>query len=102
MCHLVRPNAADSREVRYSVNERDNTLTVHDCGVYEGAQLWLGEYAVYRGEGGNVLAGTELVYEQEGGDALLNFVSCTEAADGSFEEDCGSFSAGLRRMCGRL
>ncbi len=89
VCHLVRPNAADSREVRYSVNERDNTLTVHDCGVYEGAQLWLGEYAVYRGEGGNVLAGTELVYEQEGGDALLNFVSCTEAADGSFEEDCG-------------
>lgn len=62
LCHLVRQHAADSREVRYTVNERDNTLTVQDCGIYEGAQLWLGEYAVYQGGGGNILAGTELLY----------------------------------------
>lgn len=101
VCHLARQNAADSREVRYSVNEKDNTLTVHDCGVYEGAQLWLGEYALYRGEGGNILAGAEILYEQEGGDALLGFVSCTEVTDGSFEEDCGQlqrrFAQDVRR-----
>lgn len=88
LCHVVRQNAADSREVRYSINEKDNTLVVHDCGLYEGAQLWIGEYAVYRGGGGNVLAGTELLYEQQGDSALLGFVCCTEAEDGCFEEDC--------------
>lgn len=87
-CHFVRPNAADSREVRYCVNEKDNTLTVQDCGIYEGAQIWLGEYAVYQGEGGNILAGTKLLYEQESIDSFLEFVNCTETADGSFAEDC--------------
>lgn len=46
VCHVAYPEASDVREVRYRVNERDNTLTVQDCGVYEGAQLWLGEYAL--------------------------------------------------------
>lgn len=88
VCHLVRPNAVNSREVRYCVNEKDNTLTVQDCGIYEGAQLYLGQYAVYQGEGGNVLAGTKLLYEQENSSTFLEFACCTEASDGSFEEDC--------------
>lgn len=87
LCHLVKPNAADSREVRYRVDEKDNTLIIQDCGIYEGAQLLLGEYAVYQGKGGNILAGTRLLYGQEGG-VSLEFACCTEAADGSFEEDC--------------
>lgn len=87
VCHLVQPNAADGQEVCYSVNEKDNTLTVQDCGIYEGAQLWLGTYAVYQGEGGNILADTKLLHEREGG-ALLEFACCTEAVDGRFEEDC--------------
>lgn len=88
LCHLVKPNAADCREVRYLVNEKDNTLRIQDCGIYEGAQLLIGEYVVYQGEGGNILAGTRLLYEQEGRGASLEFECCTEAADGSFEEDC--------------
>lgn len=87
VCHPVKPDETDSREVRYSVNEKENTLTIHDCGIYEGAQLWLGNYAVYRGEGGNILAGTELMYNREDADTLLEFTCCTRAADGNFEED---------------
>lgn len=88
VCHPVRANAADHREVRYRINEKDNTLMIQDCGIYEGAQLWLGEYAVYQGEGGNILAGTRLLYNQEDDSAFSEFACCTEAADGSFEEDC--------------
>ncbi len=88
MCHPVEPEAASGTEVRYSVDEKENTLIIHDCGVYEGAGLWLGNYAVYRGEGGNILAGTELCYEREGTGALLEFGCSTAASDGNFEEDC--------------
>lgn len=88
VCHLVKPDAAEPGEVRYSVNEKENTLIIHDCGVYEGAWLWLGDYAVYRGEGGNILAGTELLYGQEGAGDLLEFACCTGASDGNYEEDC--------------
>lgn len=88
MCHLVKPDAAEPGEVRYSVNEKENTLMIHDCGLYEGACLWLGDYAVYRGEGGNILAGTELLYGQEGTGEFLEFACCTGASDGNFEEDC--------------
>lgn len=87
-CHLVRPKAVTPGEVRYSVNEKDNTLIIHDCGIYEGARLWLGDYAVYRGEGGNILAGTELLYGQEGAGDFLEFVCRIGASDGYFEEDC--------------
>lgn len=88
VCHVVYPEAADRKEVRYRVNERDNTLTVQDCGVYEGARLLLGEYALYRGEDGNILQGAKLLYGQEGEDARFQFECCTEASDGRFEEDC--------------
>lgn len=88
VCHLVRPESVTSGEVRYSVNERENTLIIHDCGIYEGAWLWLGDYAVYRGEGGNILAGAELLYKQENAGTLLEFASCTGASDGNFEENC--------------
>lgn len=88
VCHLVKPDAAEPGEVRYSVNEKENTLIIHDCGIYEGAWLWLGDYAVYRGEGGNILAGTELLYGQEGAGDFLKFACCTGASDGNYEEDC--------------
>lgn len=97
ICHPVKPDDTDSREVRYSVNEKENTLTIHDCGIYEGAQLWLGNYTVYKGEGGNILAGTELLYEREDADTFLKFTCCTKAADGNFEED----GAGLRHRFSR-
>lgn len=101
LCHEVRPEAADRREVRYRVNEKENRLIVEDCGVYEGARLWLGEYAVYQGEGGNILAGARLLYGQQGEDVLLEFASCTEATDGRFEEDCAQlqrrFSQDVRK-----
>lgn len=87
-CHLVRPEAAEPGEVRYSVNEKENTLTIHDCGIYEGAWLWLGDYAIYGGEGGNILAGTELLYGRKGAGDLLRFACCTAASAGNFQEDC--------------
>ena len=93
LSHLVEPESTIGTEVRYSVDEKENTLIIHDCGIYEGAELWLGNYAVYKGEGGNILAGTELCYEREGAGALLEFVCSTAAVDGNFEEDC----AQLRR-----
>lgn len=88
ICHLVRPEDVNPSEVRYSVNEKENTLIIHDCGIYEGAWLWLGDYAVYRGEGGNILAGTELLYGQKGAGDLMEFVCCTGTSDGNYEEDC--------------
>lgn len=88
ICHPVKPGSESPGEVCYSVNEKDNTLIIHDCGIYEGAWLWLGDYAVYGGEGGNILANAELLYGQEGAGNLLEFVCCTGASDGRFEEDC--------------
>ncbi|MDE7323225.1 MAG: baseplate J/gp47 family protein [Lachnospiraceae bacterium] len=80
VCHVVKPESHIAGEVWYSVNESDNTLTIHDCGSYEGAELRLGSYAVYRGSGGNIRAGTELICGQ------ISCVSCTEALDGRYEE----------------
>lgn len=97
LCHLVRPDAADPEEVRYSINEKENTVIIHDCGIYEGAWLWLGNYAVYEGEGGNILAGTELLYGQEESGDMLEFVCCTGASDGNFEEDCAQLQRRFSR-----
>lgn len=87
LCHPVKPGDTSPGEVCYSVDERENVLIIHDCGIYEGAGLWLGDYAVYRGEGGNILAGAALVYEREEAGDFLEFVCCKGASDGSFEED---------------
>ncbi len=56
--HIVDPNAAESGEVLYSVLEQENKLVIHDCGCFEGAEVLLGNYAVYQGIHGNVRVGT--------------------------------------------
>ncbi len=56
--HMVGPNAAESGEVLYSVLEQENKLVIHDCGCFEGAEVLLGNYAVYQGIHGNVRVGT--------------------------------------------
>lgn len=80
VCHVVEPENRTEGEVWYSVSEADNALIIHDCGSYEGAELRLGNYAVYMGSSGNIRAGTEMLCGQ------LRGVNCTDTLDGSFEE----------------
>lgn len=84
VCHVVKPETRTAGEVFYSVSEADNTLTVHDCGYYEGAELRLGSCAFYKGDGGNIRAGTRLVCEQDG--RKQSFANCTDVTNGRFEE----------------
>lgn len=92
-CHVAYPEDTAAGEVCYSINETENTLTIHDCGRYEGAVLWMGNYTVYKGNGGNILAGTELVHEQENDRMKMVFANCTDVTDGTFEEDCAQLQS---------
>lgn len=96
-CHVAYPEDTAAGEVCYSVNEADNTLTIHDCGRYEGAMLWMGTFTVYKGDGGNILSGAELVYEQEDRNLRLTFTGCTDVTDGHFEEDCAQLESRFAR-----
>lgn len=84
ICHVVKPENQTRGEVYYSVSESDNTLMIHDCGYYEGAELRLGNYVTYLGEGGNIRADTELVCEHDPGS--LRFMNCSDVTNGRFEE----------------
>lgn len=84
ICHIVKPENYTPGEVCYSVNESENLLQIHDCGRYEGAQLRLGTFAVYRGSGGNIRAGTALTCKT--GNIQTHFTNCTETTDGCYEE----------------
>lgn len=84
ICHVVKPEDQTTGEVYYSVSESDNTLMIHDCGYYEGAELRLGNYVSYMGEGGNIRTNTELVCEQDNG--RLRFINCADVTNGRFEE----------------
>lgn len=85
VCHLVKPEDDTVGEVNYSVKEADNTLIIHDCGYYEGAQLRLGNFATYLGDEGNILADTELAFEHA--NSWMKFTNCMSIRSGRFEED---------------
>lgn len=89
--HMVYPNSTQEDEVVFSLNEEENSLTIIDCGKYEGAKVYLGEYATYCGEAGNVFAGTSLFIEglQE------EYFSCGSGQAGHFSEN---FEAVRRRF----
>lgn len=84
ICHVVRPEARDEREVRYSVLEEENAIIIHDCGIYESAWIRLGRYASYLGEGGSVLSGTEFELKNDGRSTW--FMSCPGGEKGCFRE----------------
>lgn len=96
-CHVAYPEDTAAGEVCYSINEAENTLTIHDCGRYEGAALWMGNFTVYKGDGGNILAGTELLYERENDHMSMVFSGCTDVTDGNFEEDCAQLQSRFAR-----
>ncbi len=56
--HFVSPDENVSDEVRYSVMEKENKIVVHDCGCFEGAEVFLGNYGIYQGGKGNARADT--------------------------------------------
>ena len=95
--HIVEPQNTEAGEVRYTLNEKDNTLIVHDCGRYEGASLILGNYAVYKGSGGNILAGAQLLYTHDENALPMAFENCTDVSDGRFEEDCARLQSRFAR-----
>lgn len=84
ICHEVMPEAADPQEVRYSLREEENVIVIHDCGVYEGAQVRLGAYALYNGSGGNVLPGTQFILKC--GERKRTFINCPGGESGCFPE----------------
>lgn len=85
ICHIVEPNDETKGEVRYSVRAADNTIVIHDCGLYEGAEIRLGKYSLYMGSDGNVLHSTE--FELEYDNNKIKFVSCSTGDIGYYEEE---------------
>lgn len=81
--HIVHSDSQEDEEVVFSFNEEENTVTIIDCGRYEGARVYLGEYATYRGEAGNVLAGTSLFMEG----LKEEYLSCGVGHAGHFREN---------------
>lgn len=81
--HVVRPDCTDEGEVRYSVSGADNVLIIHDCGIYEGAEILLGQYVLYQGNEGNVLPDTRFVSPHCPKACLA---SCAAGKPGHYEE----------------
>lgn len=78
ICHVVQPDYLSAAEVYYSVNEQEHKLIVHDCGQYEGAMLSLGNFAFYKGGGGNIRAGTKLAALRTDNGTELEFLNSTD------------------------
>lgn len=97
-CHIVNPDDMTYGEVNYSVREDDNTIIIHDCGHYEGAELRMGTYATYMGDGGNILADTELTYELDNLKVIFkNSADVTNGCFGeSFDQVRNRFAADVR------
>lgn len=89
--HVVRPESKESEEVQFILNEEKNTITIIDCGRYEGARVYLGDYATYLGQGGNVLTGTEFYLPGQ----TDEYLSCGLGQTGYF---CDSFEDVRRRF----
>lgn len=81
--HIVYPDSQEDEEVVFSFHEEENKVTIIDCGRYEGARVYLGEYATYRGETGNVLAGTSLHIAGED----EQYLCCGVGHAGHFQEN---------------
>ncbi len=82
--HMVAPDSTDEDEVKYSISERENVVIIHDCGIYEGAEILLGQYVCYQGNEGNVLADTQFISPLH---PDIHFTSCAVAEKGHYGED---------------
>lgn len=69
--HIVGPDENMTDEVRYSVMEKENKIVIHDCGCFEGAEVFLGNYSIYQGFKGNVRA--ETIFRGVNGAVFYNF-----------------------------
>ncbi|MFG6367619.1 MAG: hypothetical protein K1W16_04215 [Lachnospiraceae bacterium] len=90
-CHVVKPGNHTAAEVYYSVCEQEHKLIVHDCGQYEGAELYLGNFSFYKGDGGNIRAETRLIASRTDNNSQLEFLNNTDIdktwnTSGSFAE----------------
>ncbi len=96
ICHVVKPNDPSATEVYYSVSEQEHKLIVHDCGRYEGALLSLGNFAFYKGDGGNIRAGTKLVAFCTDNVSKLEFFNSTDIDQTS--HTAGRFAESLEQV----
>ncbi len=69
--HFVSPDENRPDEVRYSVLEKENKIVIHDCGCFEGAKVFLGNYCIYQGSKGNARTGTN--FRGVNGSVFYNF-----------------------------
>jgi len=63
--HIVSPGKNETDEVKYSVMEKENKIVIHDCGCFEGAEVFLGNYCIYQGSKGGVRAETVFTGEDD-------------------------------------
>lgn len=96
ICHMVKPDNLSATEVHYSVSEQEHKLIVHDCGRYEGAMLSLGNFAFYKGDGGNIRAGTKLVAFCTDNVSDLKFLNSTDIDQTS--HTAGRFAESLEQV----
>lgn len=58
--YLVHPKEKTEDGVFYTVDERQSKIVIHDCGGYEGCEVYLGNYSLYSGADGTVIPETGL------------------------------------------
>lgn len=83
-CFVFPPECREPGAVTYRVDEERNILIVEDCGDFEGAEIFLGDYGLYLGKDGNVRMGAEFFMRTAGGNRKL--YSGTKEAAGRYGE----------------
>ncbi len=81
---LIHPEEKTEDGVFYTVDERQSKIVIHDCGSYEGCEIYLGNYSLYSGADGTVIPETELLLT-EGGSRFEAKVCCILEA-GRYED----------------
>ncbi len=61
---FVRPNRFGENDLTYYLHEDEGEIVIEDAGQFVGAHLYMGGFAVTKGEDGNVRAGSTFVMEE--------------------------------------
>lgn len=82
--HKVLPESALEGEVFYTLEEESGKIIVKDCGAYEGARVFLGDYCIYQGSEGSVVKGAKFTLNLR--EEIFELENCMENSGGKFKE----------------